>query len=128
MKKVNLFAGIACLLAFLVAGVLVALGKYPVVSEMEHDELNQLSLLWVLVVTGLNFFIYGSSLHPVLDRLHNVTRLLAALCGVAGVVSYFTESQYGFEPRFLLQSSFLLGVISIGFYFLFRHFDSEAER
>ena len=60
MKKLNLFAGIACVVAFLVAGLLVALGKFPVVSEEGHDQLNQLSLLWILGVTVLNFFVYSS--------------------------------------------------------------------
>lgn len=127
MKKLNLFSGLAIVVAFIVAGVLVALGKYPVVTEMEYDELNQICLLLILAVAGLNFFVHNASFSPMLDRFHNVTRVLAACTGVVTVVSYFTEANYGFEARFFMQSSLLLAVFTMFFYFLTRYAEKSSE-
>lgn len=125
MKKMNLFAGIACVVAFLVAGLLVALGKFPVVSEEGHDQLNQLSLLWILGVTGLNFFVYSGSFSPVLDRFYNVSRVLATVAGLLAVLTYFLEYSLEFEARSLFQSSIILAVLTLAFYFMVRHFDDD---
>ncbi|MBQ4035344.1 MAG: hypothetical protein K6G31_13360 [Paludibacteraceae bacterium] len=125
MKKLNLFAGIACVVAFLVAGLLVALGKFPVVSEEGHDQLNQLSLLWILGVTGLNFFVYSGSFSPVLDRFYNVSRVLATVAGLLAVLTYFLEYSLEFEARSLFQSSIILAVLTLAFYFMVRHFDDD---
>jgi hypothetical protein len=125
MTKLNLFAGIACVVAFLVAGLLVALGKFPVVSEEGHDQLNQLSLLWILGVTGLNFFDYSGSFSPVLDRFYNVSRVLATVAGLLAVLTYFLEYSLEFEARSLFQSSFILAVLTLAFYFMVRHFDDD---
>lgn len=125
MKKLNLFAGIACVVAFLVAGLLVALGKFPVVSEEGHDQLNQLSLLWILGVTGLNFFVYSGSFSPVLDRFYNVSRVLATVAGLLAVLTYFLEYSLEFETRSLFQSSIILAVLTLAFYFMVRHFDDD---
>ena len=125
MKKLNLFAGIACVVAFLVAGLLVALGKFPVVSEEGHDQLNQLSLLWILGVTGLDFFVYSGSFSPVLDRFYNVSRVLATVAGLLAVLTYFLEYSLEFEARSLFQSSIILAVLTLAFYFMVRHFDDD---
>ena len=125
MKKLNLFAGIACVVAFLVAGLLVALGKFPVVSEEGHDQLNQLSLLWILGVTVLNFFVYSGSFSPVLDRFYNVSRVLATVAGLLAVLTYFLEYSLEFEARSLFQSSIILAVLTLAFYFMVRHFDDD---
>lgn len=128
MKKLNLIVAIACIVTFLVAGVLVALGKYPVVTEMEHDEANQMALLWILAVMGINFLVYKAEFSPMLDRFHNVTRVLGLAAAVVAGISYFTESLYDFADRTILQTSLILGLMTIGFYFMVRHFDSDVDK
>lgn len=127
MKKINLFTGIACVVVFLVAGLLVALGKFPVVTDESHDQLNQMSLLWILAVMGLNFFVYSSSFTSVLDRFYNVARILAAIAAVASGVSYFIEYSLDFDARFCFQSSIILAVLTLAFYFMVRHFDDDID-
>lgn len=127
MKKLNFFTGIACVVAFLVAGVLVALGKFPKVTEESYDQMNQIALLWILAVMGVNFFVYNGSFSPLLDRFFNVARVLAALGAVAAVLTYFIEYTLDFEARFLFQSSIVLAVLTVAFYFLVRHFDDDLE-
>lgn len=125
MKKINLFTGIACVVAFLVAGVLVALGKFPKVTEESYDQMNQIALLWILVAMGVNFFVYGGAFSPLLDRFFNVARVLAVVGAITAILTYFIEYTLDFEARFLFQSSIILVVLTVAFYFMVRHFDDD---
>lgn len=127
MKKLNLYVGLALVLVLIVAGALVALGKFPAVSQEEFDEMNQLCLLWLAATAGLNFFVYNAEFSPEMDRIHHATRLLSAVGGASAVASYFLEFEYGFEGRFFWQSSMLLALIALIFYFVVRHADNSES-
>lgn len=128
MKKLNIFAGVACALAFIVAAVLVALKKFPAVTVEECDELNQYTLLWILVAVGLNFFVYKAKFSPMLDRFYDAARILAVVCGASAVGSYFYEYQCdSMEGRFFFLSSLILGGMTLALYFMVRHFDDDVR-
>ncbi|MBQ0030763.1 MAG: hypothetical protein MJZ24_02740 [Paludibacteraceae bacterium] len=115
MKKMSLIAGIVMLLAFFVSVLLVALKKYPAVDTTDLDSANQMSMLWLLVVSGVNFFMSGSRFKPEIDHVANAIRVMVVLSGVAAIGSYFSESLEVFADRSILL--FSLGLLGMSFIF-----------
>lgn len=125
MKKMSLIAGIVMLLAFFVSVLLVALKKYPAVDTTDLDSANQMSMLWLLVVSGVNFFMSGSRFKPEIDHVANAIRVMVVLSGVAAIGSYFSESLEVFADRSILLFSLGLFGMSFIFFLILRWADND---